>query len=334
MCVFLVDTEQKGGTTLDSSHPKSSPSSVPAHNPISSPSSKNVPHPNAESQSVTDVHENLSMHKAPDKSPHTQSVHQAEVSAVPHSLEEPISHNHHSPTPETMSSENKRGKSELDRFPPISSAVAGTDHTLNPEISTYQSDQMNMITKTDKSDMERQKDSKTSAPAHQKHDDQMLSNATRNTEPQLSKPAASGTDYAVPADQNVNSVSHELENLSHIANHTTSNPVKSSEPGDDLQQTINEEFSPNQSTQPADYRQVEPFSTLEKIDRNHLSVSEDHAIPSTSSRLAYLPSLNNQLCLTSSQSLSAPLTSIETPQSEDEETDEDINGINSQMLDL
>ena len=149
MCVFLVDTEHKGGTTVDSSHPKSLLSSVPAHNPISSPSSENFPHPSAESQPVASVNENLSTHKTSDESPHTQSVHQAENSAVPHSLEEPISHNHHSPTPETMSSENKHGTSELDQFPPISSAVAGTDHTLNPEISTYQSDEMNIITKTD-----------------------------------------------------------------------------------------------------------------------------------------------------------------------------------------
>ena len=332
MCVFLVDTEQKGGTTLDSSHPNPSPSSFPAHNLIPPPSSKNAPRPNAESQSVAAVHENLSTHKTPDKSPHTQSVHQTEVAAVPHGLEESISHDHQSQETETMSSEYKHGGSKLDRPALLSSAVAGTDQTLNPKISTYQSDQMNMITKTDKSDMERQKDSDTSAPAHQKHDDQMLSNATRNTEPQLSEPAASGNDSAVPADQNDNSVSHKLEKLTHIAHHTTSNPVKSCEPGNDLQQTINEEFSPNQSTQPADYRQLEPLSTLEKRDGNHLSVSEDHAIPSTSSRLGNLPSLNNQLCLTSSQSFSAPLTSIETPQSDDEETDEDINGINLQML--
>ena len=337
MCVFLVDTEQKGGTTLDSSHPNPSPSSFPAHDLIPPPSSKNAPRPNAESQSVAAVHENLSTHKTPDKSPHTQSVHQTEVAAVPLGLEESISHDHQSQETETMSSEYKHGGSKLDRPALLSSAVAGTDRTLTPKISTYQSDQMNMITKTDKSDMERQKDSKTSASAHQKHDDQMLSNATRNKEPQLGEPAAIGKDFAVLAVQNDNLFSHklaELEKLTHTAHHTTPNPVKSSEPGDDLQLTINEEFSPNQSLQPADYRQVEPLSTLEKIDRNHLSVSEDHGIPSTSSRLGTLPSLNNQLCLTSSQSISAPLTSIETPQSDDEETDEDINGINSQMLDL
>ena len=251
-------------------------------------------------------------------------MHQAEVSAVPHSLEEPISHNHHSPTPETMSSENKHGTSELERFPPISSAVAGTDHTLNPDIATYQSD------KTDKSNVEGQKDSDTSAAALQKRDDRLLRDVTHtNTESQLNKPAASGTDSAVLADQNDNSFSHklaELEKLSHTGHHTTSNLVKSSELGDDLQQPCNEELSPYQSTQPADHHQLEPFSTLEKIDGNHLSVTEDHAIPSTSSRLGNLPFLNNQLCLTSSQSFSAPLTSIETPQSEDEETDEDING--------
>ena len=330
--LLLVDKEQKGGTTLDSSHPKSSSSSVPAHNLIPSPSSKNVPHPSAESQSVAAVNENLSTHKTPDKSPHTQSVHQAEVFAVPHSLEETLSYDHHWQKPEIMSSENKHGGSMLDQPPLLSSAVAGADHALNPEISTYQSDQTNMMVGADKSIIERQMDNDTSPAATQTHDNQLLGNLTQtNTDPQLSKPAASGKDSAVPADQNDNSVSHKLsepEKLLHTANHTTSNPVESIEPGDDLQQTSNEELSPCKSTQPADYRQLEPLSTLEKRDGNHFSVSEDHAIPSTSSRLGNLPSLNNQLCLTSSQSFSAPLTSIETPQSDDEETDEDINGIN------
>ena len=336
MCVFLVDTEQKGGTTLDSSIPNPSSSSVPAHNLIPPPSSKNVLHPSAESQSVTAVNENLNTHKTPDKSLHPQSVHQAEVFAVPHSLEESLSHDHHWRKPETLSSENEQGGSKLDQPPLLSSAVVGADHALNPEISTYQSVQTNMMVGADKSIIERQMDNDTSPAAAQTHDNHLLGNLTQtNTDPQLSKPAASGTDSAVPADQNDNSFSHklaELEKLLHTANHTTSIPAESIEPGDDLQQTSNEELSPCKSTQPADYCQLEPLSTLEKRDGNHLSVSEDHAIPSTSSRLGNLPSLNNQLCLTSSQSFSAPLTSIETPQSDDEETEEDINGINLQMF--
>ena len=219
----MVDTEQKGDTTLDSSDPKTSSSSVPAQNLIPSSISEIDPPPRATTQALTAVKENLSTHKTAEKLPHTRPVHQADVPAIPHCREEPISHDRQSQETETMSSETKNGGSSLDRPPLLASAAAVTGHTLDPDISplaAYQSDQTDMMTGTDKRVTERQTDDDTSPAAYQSHDNHLLINVTQNTEPSLIEAAANGKDSGVPADQNDNPITHkhaEIEQLTHYS---------------------------------------------------------------------------------------------------------------------
>ena len=158
-----------------------------------------------------------------EKLPYTQPVHQADVPAIPHCREEPISHDRQSQETETMSSETKNGGSSLDRPPLLASAAAVTGHTLDPDISplaAYQSDQTDMMTGTDKRVTERQTDDDTSPAAYQSHDNHLLINVTQNTEPQLIEAAANGKDSGVPADQNDNPITHkhaEIEQLTHYS---------------------------------------------------------------------------------------------------------------------